>query len=79
MSVCEVIKLSGYREEKEGKKEKEKRVITKKEKKKKWSPKEVYLVPKRIIYQEKEKLMTELANMLYELSLAYEPVKVRNI
>ncbi len=34
-----------------------------------WEPEEINLLPKSIEIQEKEKLMTELATILYQLSM----------
>lgn len=39
---------------------------------KKWNPKSIYLQQKRIIADEKEKLMTELATIIYDMQRSYQ-------
>lgn len=39
---------------------------------KQWSPKNIYLQQKRIIINEKEKLMTELASIIYDMQKSYQ-------
>jgi hypothetical protein len=45
---------------------------------KKWSPKSIYLQQKRIITNEKEKLMTELATIIYDMQKSYQ-LKIREV
>jgi hypothetical protein len=65
---------------KNNEKQKKIEVIQKKKSRKrtKWNPSEIYLVPRKILIEEKDRLMNELSELIFEMNQCFnlQPAEV---